>query len=355
VRGICTPGPNDLKGSPPLRRTALATVAASLVLAPAASAQLPVPPTPTPPTTPQLQPANITVGVAGLREGRRTYAVARTRVQVLGHMNPAAAGDTVTIDLFRRSRRVKRAHAKVNKKGNFAAKVRTRNAGAYTVRALHRKGAKVDSGKSKRAAFTAVNGRYHVGSHGPVVRLIQRQLKRLAYVTPRSGHYDGTTAHAVLAYRKVNHMSRITSTNRTLVQRLFEGRGSFRLRYPKAGKHVEADLTRQVLVLANHGRPERIYHMSSGKPSTPTVVGKFRFYRKGPGYNAEGMYFSNYFIRGYAIHGYHDVPTFAASHGCLRVPLGNALSIYKWISLGDPIFVYQKGKGSTRVRNNAGP
>jgi lipoprotein-anchoring transpeptidase ErfK/SrfK len=95
--------------------------------------------------------------------------------------------------------------------------------------------------------------------------------------------------------------------------------------------------------------------MSSGKPSTPTVVGSFRFYMRGPGYNAKGMYFSTYFIRGYAIHGYAEVPTYAASHGCLRVPIPSAISIYKWISLGDRIFVYTKGKGSTRVLPNAGP
>jgi hypothetical protein len=337
-----------------LRRTVLATVAASMVLAPAAAAQVPVPPaTPAPPV--QLQPANITVGIEGLTYRRRTYSVAHTRLSVIGHMNEAAAGDTVTIDLFRRGKRRARTHAKVGRRGNFVAHVRARSTGAFTVRALHSKGAKVDAGKSKRTAFTAINGRYHAGSRGPVVRLVQRQLKRLGYVTPRSGRYDDATGRAVLAYRKVNHMSRITSTSRTLVGRLFEGRGSFRLRYPKEGKHVEADLTRQVLVLADHGRAERIYHMSSGKPSTPTVVGSFRFYRKGAGYNAKGMYFSNYFVGGYAIHGYHDVPTYNASHGCLRVPLANAVSIYKWISLGDRIFVYQKGKGSTRVRNNAGP
>ena len=33
---------------------------------------------------------------------------------------------------------------------------------------------------------------------------------------------------------------------------------------------------------------------------------------------------SNYFIRGYAIHGYAEVPTYAASHGCLRVPIPDA-------------------------------
>jgi lipoprotein-anchoring transpeptidase ErfK/SrfK len=49
---------------------------------------------------------------------------------------------------------------------------------------------------------------------------------------------------------------------------------------------------------------------------------------------------SNYFIRGYAIHGFASVPTYAASHGCIRVPIPVARSIYDWISLGDTIYVY---------------
>ena len=58
------------------------------------------------------------------------------------------------------------------------------------------------------------------------------------------------------------------------------------------------------------GRVHAIYMMSSGKPSTPTVLGRFRVYRKEPGVNSEGMVDSSYFIRGYAIHGYHEVPDF---------------------------------------------
>ena len=48
-----------------------------------------------------------------------------------------------------------------------------------------------------------------------------------------------------------------------------------------------------------------------------------------------------YFIRGYAIHGYKSVPTYPASHGCLRVPIPSARSIARWIKLGDRIFVYR--------------
>ena len=69
--------------------------------------------------------------------------------------------------------------------------------------------------------------------------------------------------------------------------------------------HVEADLSRQVLALV--ARPQgaaRSTRRRSGAPATPTVLGHFRVYLKTPGTNAKGMVDSNYFIRGYAIHGY---------------------------------------------------
>jgi lipoprotein-anchoring transpeptidase ErfK/SrfK len=85
-------------------------------------------------------------------------------------------------------------------------------------------------------------------------------------------------------------------------------------------------------------------------------VGRFRVYEKSPGYNAKGMLDSNYFIAGYAIHGYAEVPNFPASHGCLRVPIANASSIFGWVQLGTPVDVYDDyGGGSGRVRANAGP
>jgi len=101
------------------------------------------------------------------------------------------------------------------------------------------------------------------------------------------------------------------------------------------------DWSRQVLALADGSTVVATYYASSGKPSTPTVFGTFHFYLKAPGTNAKGMYDSNYFARGYAVHGYPDVPTYAASHGCIRVPNADAPSIFGWIRLGDPMFVYR--------------
>ena len=65
---------------------------------------------------------------------------------------------------------------------------------------------------------------------------------------------------------------------------------------------------------------------------------------------------SDYFIGGYAIHGYADVPTFAASHGCLRIPIPDAAAVFQWLALGVPVDVFNEGGGgSHRVRGNAGP
>jgi lipoprotein-anchoring transpeptidase ErfK/SrfK len=95
-----------------------------------------------------------------------------------------------------------------------------------------------------------------------------------------------------------------------------------------------------VLVFAKGKRPFAIYPISSGKPSTPTVTGHFRFYLTQPGYNAEGMYYSFYFHNGYAVHGYAEVPDHAASHGCIRTFIADQPEIYRRIHYGESIFVF---------------
>ena len=82
------------------------------------------------------------------------------------------------------------------------------------------------------------------------------------------------------------------------------------MRHPDAGEHAEVSLSKQVLVLAKGDRPFAIYPVSTGKPSTPTVTGQYSFYRREPGYNSEGMYYSFYWHNGYAVHGYASVPDY---------------------------------------------
>lgn len=149
-------------------------------------------------------------------------------------------------------------------------------------------------------------------------------------------------ARAVVAYRKVLGMQRVEIAGARILRLLHRGAGSYRVRFRRDGAHVEADLNRQVLVeVEPRGRVRRIYTMSSGKPSTPTPLGSFTVYEKSPGTNSEGMVDSNYFIRGYAIHGYAEVPVFAASHGCLRIPIPDASAVFSWVRVGYRVDVYR--------------
>jgi peptidoglycan hydrolase-like protein with peptidoglycan-binding domain len=342
-----------MKGFPSVKR-ALPLIVASLalVLPALASAQVPTTPAPPPPTTPPppppAPPASAAMNISlksGLSDHGHVYVLKGERVVLLGRLKPFVAGEKVRVELFRNGKRVDSRNVKVHKAsggaGQFRAAFTPMRKGVLALRAIHKATAKQAASKTAKLRFSSITPSAHTGSSGPNVRLLQHALAKLHYVTSRGGYYDDATARAIIAYRKVSGMSRITTANRTIFRRLFAGRGGYKLRYPSAGKHVEFDWSRQVLVLADHGVPDRIYHASSGKPSTPTVFGTFSFYSKTPGTNAKGMVDSNYFIRGYAIHGYAEVPTYAASHGCIRVPVPNAYSIFKWIDLGDRIFVYR--------------
>ena len=278
----------------------------------------------------------------GLRDGGRHYAVKGQRVLVAGTLRPYVAGQSVAVTVSRgkRATRLRARVRKVGREGRFLVAFTARGRGRYVVRA------RSEASDGAKAAARALAVRSIVpsvrrGSSGLEVRLMQRGLASLGYVIPRGGSFDAATGRALIAFRKVNGMARRPAAGRAVLGKLFRGSGGFALRYPKAGKHVEFDWSRQVLVLARGGRAERIYHSSSGTIVTPTVYGTYSFYRKQPGTNAKGMVHSNYFIRGYAIHGYKSVPNYPASHGCLRVPIPNSLSISRWIALGDRIAVYR--------------
>ncbi|MGD0199078.1 MAG: L,D-transpeptidase family protein [Solirubrobacteraceae bacterium] len=181
------------------------------------------------------------------------------------------------------------------------------------------------------------------GARGSDVKLLQRELDTLHYVTGGYGLFDARTQRAVLAFRKVTGMSRTEVANYAVFKKLATGAGKFKVRYPRQGRHVEGDLTHQVLALIGpHGHVERIYPMSSGRPSLPTQPGIFRVWLQELGTNSDGMVDSSFFNGGDAIHGYAQVPAHRASHGCLRVPIPDALSIREWVHMGTIVDVYYR-------------
>lgn len=322
-----------------MRRSTISPLLAGALLAavPAAAAAQSTPP----PAAAKLSITTEQVSVSG---GRATALVGQQwRVRVV--LRPPIAGQTAVVRFYRDGRRVAAAQLPLVPSPTGQSAFTTFNfssakAGRIIVKATHFATPQLGTLKAKAVGVSVVTPSARPGARGPVVRMLQTQLARLGYVVGVPGLYDARTARAVLAFRKVTGMRRTEIASSDVFRKLAAGAGAFHIRFPTHGKHVEADLSLQVIALIRNGVVERIYPVSSGKPSTPTIRGHFRVYQKSPGTNAKGMFMSSYFIRGYAIHGYPSVPFFPASHGCLRVPMPDAVSIYNWLTKGDIVDVY---------------
>jgi lipoprotein-anchoring transpeptidase ErfK/SrfK len=279
------------------------------------------------------------------RVGSATLTVPGRVVHITGRIVPYVPKQKVRVRVWLGDRLAKQVTVtpkptKTKQTATFRAKFTAGKLGDVRVFAVHEGTPEQAAAQSKAAAVDVVAPMAGFGTNSPFVALLQQKLAKLGYAVPRTGVYDAGTGDAVEAYRKVLGSARLKTLDGAVVDKLLRGQGGFKVRYPDHGRHVEANLSQQVLALIENGRVLRAYTTSSGASVTPTVLGNYRFYWKQPGVNNRGMVHSSYFIRGYAIHGYPSVPTYPASHGCLRVPIRVALDIYNWVQLGDQIDVY---------------
>jgi peptidoglycan hydrolase-like protein with peptidoglycan-binding domain len=356
-----------------IRLAALSTAMACLAaVAPAAGATgvtVETPPPVSPPPAPPAVPAPpVPLPAPGQLKlelqrvgGTPLFALMGARIVVRGVVTPYVAGQRVKVSFYREGRKVEVKIVSVlpmpGASGQFRISFTSHDAGLIQARAVHYASAQQAEFSRQSPRFRFIWPNLGPGSQGQSVRLLQSELNVLHYAVPLSGTFDEGTGRALTAYRKVAGLERVPYAGSQVFERLEHGGGAFHVRYPRDGRHVEADLTKQVLAeIDSGGHVQSIYEMSSGKPSTPTVIGHFQVYSKTPGTNAKGMVDSNYFIRGYAIHGYAEVPTYAASHGCLRVPVPNAAAIFGWVQMGTGVDVYNEGGGGSHsVSGHAGP
>jgi hypothetical protein len=262
-----------------------------------------------------------------------TYVPGQTVAVVAYRNGVPAATDTVAVNA-----------APSGTGGEFTADFNIVGVGQLTVQATHALTPQQELLVSAPIYLSLVHSKLSPGEHTLGVKVLQAELRRDHYVIGKPGLFDARTQRAVLAFRKMTDMARTMVADRAVFKALAAGRGKFKVRYPKEGRHVEGDLTHQVLALIGpHGKVERLYPMSSGKPSTPTQPGNFHVWLRRPGTLSDGMVDSSFFNGGDAVHGYNPDPPYAASHGCLRVPVPDALSIYDWIGgLGVPVNVYYR-------------
>lgn len=203
------------------------------------------------------------------------------------------------------------------------------------------------------------------GSKGAAVISLQTKLAALKYdISDTSGVFGDQTYHAVMAFQKVNGLSRSGVAGAQTVAALETATDPAPLLAAGGDNRIEVDLDRQVLMLYKGGALFRILSISSGSgkdfcvtdPETGkegcdkavTPGGSFRVTRRWIGWRESklGQMFNPlYFNGGIAIHGAPSVPGYAASHGCVRIPMISAEWFPNEVSNGTAVYVFGAEKG----------
>jgi N-acetylmuramoyl-L-alanine amidase len=185
----------------------------------------------------------------------------------------------------------------------------------------------------------AVVARPHLayGSHGFSVRALEQRLWDLRYALLRvDGSYGADTRDAVVAFQKVMGLPRTGEVDSRMWSTL--ARASVPLPRFRSGSHVEIDKTRQVLFEVREGKVALVVPVSTGATGN-TPLGTWHVYSRVAGWSWV-LWYPTYFLRGFAIHGYPEVPTYPASHGCVRVPMWVATRLYSMHPYGYTIRIY---------------
>ncbi len=183
------------------------------------------------------------------------------------------------------------------------------------------------------------------GAKSLQTREIQRRLAQLNYLPP--GAVDGKdgyrTQQAVIAFQSWEGLDRdgvvgpaTTAALKNAKTPRASGRGP--------SKRIEVYRAKGVALLIARGKTRRAIHVSTGGPGTETPSGTYSIFRKElQSWSVPfqvWLPYASYFNNGIAFHEYPDVPTYPASHGCVRVPAPEAPGLYKFAKLGTSVTVY---------------
>ncbi len=174
-------------------------------------------------------------------------------------------------------------------------------------------------------------------------RGVRLRLAALGYLDRRDvGGADGyLVEQALLAFQGWEDLDRTgTVTGRTQLA-LFTAKPP-RAASRRKGRHLEIYRDRGVLLMVEDGSVVRAVHTSTGVGGI-TPVGEFRVYVKSlMSWSVPfrvWMPYAAYFHGGIATHQSPSVPSYSASHGCVRLPEGEAKRVYEFVDVGTPVVV----------------
>jgi peptidoglycan hydrolase-like protein with peptidoglycan-binding domain len=176
-----------------------------------------------------------------------------------------------------------------------------------------------------------------LGERGDHVTAIQNRLNEMGYWNADpAGRYSTLTSQAVMAFQKVHGLRRTGQADQQTVD-VMSGAAAPRPR-TTSGDVVEIDKARQVMFVVRGGRAVYTFNVSTGSqvPYTErtddgrlvsgdavTPDGRFSIqYGRPDGWRISDLgrlWRPRYFVGGIAVHGSLSVPSYPASHGCVRV------------------------------------
>lgn len=124
----------------------------------------------------------------------------------------------------------------------------------------------------------------------------------------------------------------------------------------KTGKYIDVNLSSQIMTIFENGTNKGTVLISSGKPGMNTPKGNHQIYNKHPRpWSQEyGLYMPYWMaITASGKYGIHELPEWPGgykegqnhlgipvSHGCMRLGVGPAATLYNWAEIGTPVIVY---------------
>ena len=177
---------------------------------------------------------------------------------------------------------------------------------------------------------------------------LQQQLVALGYLD--AANADGlagpATQTGIVAFQKWQGLPRTGLADAATLAALAGAARPTPVGAGTAGRWFEVLVDRQLLLAIDGNQVVRAIAVSTGKASTPTILGTFRIYAKIPRWWSvpfrDWLLLALPFSGGFAIHQYPEVPTFAASHGCVRVTQYDEPWVYAFASTGTPVRVIAK-------------
>jgi peptidoglycan hydrolase-like protein with peptidoglycan-binding domain len=194
------------------------------------------------------------------------------------------------------------------------------------------------------------------GTSGPVVEDLQRRLHGLRLDPgPVDGQFGGGTLFAVQAFQKLAGIEPTGVVGPETRAALDAPPAVTPLVPAASGDRVEVDLERQLLFLWHGADLRLVTHVSTGSGerycedgrcgTAVTPPGAYRFSWRYPGWRESRLgrlYNPVYFTSsGIAVHGSTSVPSYPASHGCVRIPMHIAEYFPDLVERGDAVYVLE--------------